>query len=149
MPHDPNATPTPDFPRLTPTNHRVTSPPDENYNCIAWAVHDTARWWQPAPDRYWPIPATEESDTIDDLVRAHQSVGFIQCSVGDPEPGYEKLALYAESDGTYSHAARLLPNGKWSSKLGALEDIEHDTPDDVAGGVYGDIFGFMKRPVGP
>jgi len=42
-----------------------------------------------------------------------------------------------------------LPSGKWTSKLGRLEDIEHDTPDDVAGGVYGEVAGFMKRAILP
>jgi hypothetical protein len=36
------------FPRLTVDNHGLTSEPDVGYNCIAWAVWDTERWWQPA-----------------------------------------------------------------------------------------------------
>jgi hypothetical protein len=31
------------------------------------------------------------------------------------------------------------------AKLGRSEDIEHDHPDDVAGGLYGEIVQFMKR----
>jgi hypothetical protein len=62
------------------------------------------------------------------------------------EPGFEKVVLYGSAL-LYTHAARQLPNGKWTSKLGALADIEHDTPEDVAGGVYGEVAGFMKRPV--
>jgi hypothetical protein len=38
-----------------------------------------------------------------------------------------------------------LPNGKWTSKLGRDVDIEHDTADDVAGGVYGEVVQIMKR----
>jgi hypothetical protein len=40
-----------------------------------------------------------------------------------------------------------MPTGKWSSKLGKAEDIEHDTPDDVAGGVYGEVVQILKRSV--
>jgi hypothetical protein len=40
----------------------------------------------------------------------------------------------------------LLDGGKWSSKLGMDALIEHNTPEDVAGGVYGQIVAFMKRP---
>ena len=39
------------------------------------------------------------------------------------------------------------PGGKWSSKLGKAEDIEHDTPDDVAGGIYGEVVQILKRRV--
>jgi hypothetical protein len=56
------------------------------------------------------------------------------------------VALYGTAL-TYTHAARQLPTGKWTSKLGKGEDIEHDTPEDVAGGVYGDVMQIMKRPV--
>jgi hypothetical protein len=64
------------------------------------------------------------------------------------EDGYEKVALYGNTF-LYSHAARQLPNGKWSSKLGRSEDIEHDTPDDVAGGLYGEVHQYMKRATPP
>ena len=62
------------------------------------------------------------------------------------EAGFVKVALYA-SGLFYTHAARQLPNGKWTSKLGRGEDIEHDSPDDVAGGVYGAVVGVMKRRI--
>lgn len=60
--------------------------------------------------------------------------------------GHEKIAVCAAAT-QYTHAARLLPSGKWSSKLGKAALIEHDTPEDVAGGVYGDIYQYMKRPL--
>ena len=34
------------FPRLTPENHRTTSPAAIDYNCVAWAAGDTKNWWQ-------------------------------------------------------------------------------------------------------
>ena len=54
------------------------------------------------------------------------------------ESGFEKVALYG-SGFMYTHAARQLPDGRWTSKLGQKEDITHNTPDDVAGGVYGEV----------
>jgi hypothetical protein len=45
----------------------------------------------------------------------------------------------------YTHAARQLPDGTWTSKLGKDVDIEHDYPDDVAGGVYGEVVVLMQR----
>jgi len=47
----------------------------------------------------------------------------------------------------YTHAARQLPDGKWTSKLGQLEDITHGTTDVIEGGDYGEVVQFMKRPI--
>ena len=49
----------------------------------------------------------------------------------------------------YTHAARQRPGGKWTSKLGKAEDIEHDTPDVVAGGLYGEVVLIMRRHESP
>jgi|GEM_PF-6214714 len=32
------------------TKYEVTSPFTKVYNCIAWAVHETDRWWSPVPE---------------------------------------------------------------------------------------------------
>jgi len=42
------------------------------------------------------------------------------------------------------HVARQLPSGRWSSKLGALQDIEHDL-HDLEGTEYGSVVLVMKR----
>jgi len=62
-------------------------------------------------------------------------------------PGFEKVALFAESGLLYTHAARQLASGRWTSKLGGAEDVEHDRPNDVAGGVYGEVVQIMRRPI--
>lgn len=43
---------------------------------------------------------------------------------------------------------RQLPDGKWTSKLGALEDIEHDRLDALEGDDYGRVVAYMKRQRG-
>jgi hypothetical protein len=73
-------------------------------------------------------------------------LGFEECADESSEPGFERVALYG-SGLVYTHAARQLPSGKWTSKLGKAEDIEHDAPDDLAGGVYGEVVQFMRRSV--
>jgi hypothetical protein len=135
----------PAFPRLTPANHRVTSPATTDYNCVAWAAGDTAHWWEPG--RFWPLPAGRDEFGVGALEAAFRHLGFEPCESEVAEPGFEKVALYAESRLLYTHAARQLATGLWTSKLGGAEDIEHDTPDDVAGGVYGKVVQFMKRPI--
>jgi len=46
-----------------------------------------------------------------------------------------------------THAARQLENGRWTSKLGELEDIEHDL-HHLASGAYGAVVQILKRPAG-
>jgi hypothetical protein len=135
-----------DFPQLTPHNHLVTSPATPDYNCIAWSAGTTERWWQPGV--YWPADVPPNEYGIAVLVLALSTLGFEECADGNLEPGFEKVARYG-STLFYTHAARQLLNGKWTSKLGRSEDIQHHSPDDVAGGIYGEVVQFMRRPSAP
>ena len=132
----------PGFPRLTPDNHRITSPADIDYNCVAWAAQDTSHWWQPGV--YWPVQSTKGDFGIEALRAAFHTLGYWDAIDGSLQPGTRKIALYG-TDLSYTHAARQLSNGKWTSKLGRDVDIEHDDPYVVAGGVYGELAGFMER----
>ena len=60
-----------------------------------------------------------------------------------------KIAIYAHDDGQPTHAARQLPDGRWTSKMGHLEDIEHRVVDDVNGPQYGSPVRFMRRRAVP
>jgi hypothetical protein len=134
------------FPRLTLDNHRTTSPPTPDYNCVAWAAGDTEHWWQPG--RYW-LPKDWPADEfgLAALEQAFFALGHVDCSMDARcELGFEKVALYG-SGLFYTHAARQFANGKWTSKLGEDVDIEHDAPEDVAGGIYGEVVGVMKRSI--
>jgi len=134
-----------DFPRLTESNHRLTSAADPDYNCIAWAVGDTEHWWQPG--RYWPISARRDDFGIAVLEQALRALGFEDCETDDVfEADYDKVAIYGNTL-FYTHAAKQLSNGKWSSKLGKAEDIEHDSPEDVAGGIYGEVVEILRRRI--
>jgi hypothetical protein len=64
---------------------------------------------------------------------------------GELESGFEKIALFA-SDGVPKHAARQLESGRWTSKLGTREDIEHAL-HDLEGAIYGSVALVMKRPL--
>ena len=121
------------FPNLNDDNHEITSSVTVDYNCVAWEAHNSQRWWQPGV--YWPIGA---------LVDAFAKIGFEECSDSDLEKGFEKVALYG-SGMIYTHAARRLTDGQWTSKLGQLEDITHATPEVIAGSNYGEVVQFMKR----
>jgi hypothetical protein len=132
------------FPRLTTDNHRITSHASFDYNCVAWAAGDTHHWWQPGV--HWPVPVSRNEAGIAALEQAFTVVGFTVCADEKLEAGFEKVALYGNNL-MYTHAARQLPTGKWTSKLGEMEDIEHDAPDDVSGGLYGEVVQYMKRAI--
>ena len=73
--------------------------------------------------------------------------GFERSESSDPEPGYEKIAIYVDRRGLPLHAARQLESGRWTSKMGELEDIEHDTLDALEGPKYGKPVRYLRRPV--
>jgi hypothetical protein len=80
------------FPRLTPENHRVTSPADLAYNCIAWSAGDTEHWWQPGV--FWPVPTDPDDYGLGALEKAFLSLGYTDCGMdASLEPGFEKVVL--------------------------------------------------------
>ncbi|HYT87688.1 MAG TPA: hypothetical protein VEL76_03115 [Gemmataceae bacterium] len=134
------------FPRLQGSAWQITSPPSDVYNCIAWAVGDTTACWWPDPDgTHWPdgIPLEE---TVAAFRAAFATLGYVVCGTAEPEAGFDKIALFADAQGVPKHAARQLSSGRWSSKLGLLEDIEHGLAD-LEGVEYGTVVLLMKRPV--
>jgi hypothetical protein len=135
------------FPSLQTKPYQVTSPATDGYNCIAWAAGATNFWWWPFGDpnwTYWPenVPRQETLDAFRD---AFATLGYVVCDHPDVEPGFEKIALFADARGCPTHAARQLSSGRWTSKLGQLEDIEHDLRD-LEGTEYGVVALLMKRP---
>lgn len=122
---------------------RLTSPPDVSYNCLAWAAGANDAWWDPSPGYYWPDHAPRNW-TVESLIKAYEAHGFSKCADGSLESGYEKIALYGDPVG-YTHAARQLSTGKWASKIGTLEDIEHAKPECLEGASYGRVVQFMRR----
>ena len=132
------------FPRLSNTDLKITSDPDDQYNCIAWAAGVCTQWWWPAEFKHWPAGVPREV-TVDAFAQAFATVGFTVCATPDSEDGVEKIAIYVKS-GRPTHAAFVTPGGKWwGSKLGASHDIEHRTPYGVGGNVYGEPAVFMQR----
>ncbi|MCA1837263.1 MAG: hypothetical protein LC674_00260, partial [Actinobacteria bacterium] len=59
-----------------------------------------------------------------DYQRAYESVGFRITNGWHFEEGFEKIAIY-EHHRKVTHTARLVADGRWASKMGHLEDIEH------------------------
>ena len=134
------------FPILKSSIYFVTSPVTIEYNCIAWAAGDTEKCWWPDPlDQYfWPLEIPRE-ETIDAFVKAFESLDYTLCPDANYENGYEKITIYAKPNGKPTHAARQIDLQKWTSKIGQLEDIEHDF-NSLSGDIYGEPIVYMKRP---
>jgi hypothetical protein len=138
------------FPALIAGNHRITSDRSESYNCLAWAAGDDTRWWWPDDEdnlglSHWPegVPRSED---LEAFVAAFETLGYGPCEDGRLETGLEKVAIYSR-DGVPTHAARQLPEGTWTSKLGQGFDIRHALKA-IEGPAYGLASLFLARPIG-
>ena len=133
------------FPNLQ--NYRICSDPTINYNCIAWAAGDTEKWWWPDIQnlKYWP-PNIPRNETIDAFIKAFEKLGYSVCDNSDFQNGFEKIAIYANSQRKAKHAAKQITNGLWISKLGKEHDIEHRL-NELEGDKYGEVSVIMSRHV--
>jgi hypothetical protein len=135
-----------EFPHLRDRSYRVTSLYDDDYNCIAWAVDDTNNWWWPDIDSYWP-EHVDRVHTLEAFVEALRTKQFEPCVFDERvEKNYDKIVLFIDHDGKPKHAARQLESGAWTSKLGRVWDIEHDTLRGVECNEYGRAKHMFSRP---
>lgn len=132
------------FPGGSGSHFAITSPDTPNYNCIAWAAGEYDRWWWPQPGRYWP-PAAPFNDSLDAFVVAFGSLGYQPCDTEALEEGFERVAIFVDDELTVQHMARQPPNGRWTSKLGSFEDVEHDLRA-VECNDYGRVARILRRP---
>jgi hypothetical protein len=99
------------------------------------------------PAYQWPdhLPHDSQPGTY---IKFFESHGFEIAVDGDPEVGVEKIALYS-MDGEFRHVARQLSNGRWTSKIGEQEDIEHDLPEELENDIpkygYGRVTTYLQR----
>ena len=137
------------FPNLFVSGYRVTSPEDSAHNCVSWAAgqENTQEWWDPfafGRGYYWPagLPRNARLSTF---IKLYATEGaYVPCETPEPEPGFEKLAIYADASGEVTHVARQTENGAWTSKLGELDDIEQEL-DGLVGSWYGAVVQFLRR----
>jgi hypothetical protein len=130
-----------EFENLARLGYELTSEPDEAYNCIAYAAGVNDEWWDPFG--VWPDGVPQE-DTVDALVEVYRRHGFEICPNGDHENRFDKIAIYA-IEGSFQHAAKLLDDGTWSSKLGPDDDIAHRELAALEGAAYGHVAVYMRR----
>ena len=97
----------PPFPNSKIDPFLITSPQTTHYNCIAWAYGDNTKWYWPDSSGlyFWPADIPRE-EKIQSFVKLFESIGYEVCDNNDLEKGYLKIALYADSIGNPTHAAR-------------------------------------------
>lgn len=136
------------FPKLRTGAYDKTSEMDPGYNCIAWAAGDTTRFWWPRPERpyYWPDGLPRVA-TRQNFIDAFSTLGYSPSDSLDAsiEQGLEKIALFEDTSGKPTHAARQLATGAWTSKLGVDIDIEHQDVAGVEGNAYGTLAVILVR----
>ena len=153
------------FPKLlTDSSAKKTSCSTPQYNCIAWAAEfDQDRWWQPIKEEswdHWPDGVPDDC-SFDSFIILFEKMGYKKCGMDSrPEIFYEKVALYYSDekilpslteDVGFTHVARQLASGAWTSKLSADEDIRHGSLDSLEGNnghEYGKVKQILKRPCG-
>jgi hypothetical protein len=143
------------FPHL---ENNISSPVTAEYNCFAWAAGQNCCVWWPEPfdQYYWPLNTSNDSSfdsTLENFILAYSSIGYELSPDNNPElePEFEKIALYVDSYGTVKHATRQIIKeenvGKWTSKIGDLEDILHETHDFLEGQDFGIPVTILRRRV--
>ena len=126
-----------------------TPPLPQGYNCIAYAAGHTDRTWWPSVNKlyFWPdhLPRQHPgTETQENFIRAFEWKGYTVCKDGQHRRGIEKVVIFLK-DNRPTHAARQLESGRWTSKCGSLEDIEHETLFAVEGTAYGKAVIFLHR----
>jgi hypothetical protein len=82
------------------------------------------------------LPVFRAEESMAAFVAAFATLGYTPCDDDAFDPAWEKVALFVNGAGEPTHAARQLPNGRWTSKLGESEDIEHGL-HALKGDIYG------------
>lgn len=139
-----------EFPNAEVEGYDATSPKTSAYNCIAWAANDQTRTWWPYPDlagneAYWP-KGCPRILKIKAFIRVFETLNYIPCPNGGLETGFEKIAIYATSSMVPTHAARQLPDGTWTHKVGWNIDVTASL-SAFGGGMYGSVVRYMKRKI--
>jgi hypothetical protein len=96
---------------------------------------------------HWPADVPRKLE-VKSFVKLYElNGGYAACQDAKPEKGFEKIAIYANDSGDATHVAKQTASGKWTSKLGDWEDIEHSTLESLEGDFYGKVVQILKREV--
>jgi hypothetical protein len=83
-------------------------------------------------------------ETVVAFVALFQTLGYRRCKSIKAQRTFERIAIF-ERAGIPTHAARQLQDGRWCSKLGRHEDIEHVVLSGLEQSQYGTVSVVMRR----
>jgi hypothetical protein len=111
------------FPKLAKGNHRIKSPFDPTYNCVAFAA-GLRVWKEPSVDQFgvaghWDEDLQKEDSLARTIRYFQQKLGYKVTRSARYEPGHEKIAIYADDKNEFKHVAKQ-SRSNWVSKLGQL-----------------------------
>lgn len=132
------------WPILTFFDFAITSEPTIEYNCVAFVVGNENEWVQ-----FYDPDDNDNDLSSNKYVEYFKGFGFVECISPEFEDGMEKIALYENRRGEFTHVAIQSSNGFWKSKMGKIEDIEHIDLDVLQGNGtirYGNHVVYMARP---
>ncbi len=122
-------------------NFIFTSKQTWEYNCVMWSLNRDDEW----RDFFYSDDGYVNPDqSINPYVAYFQENGFETCENSSLEVGALKICIFSKN-GIFSHVSRQLQDGRWASKMGNYEDIEHLTEFDVSGLGYGSPDIYMQK----
>lgn len=110
---------------------------------------ETGQWWSPdsASGYFWPADVPKKPEVKSFVKLYERQGGYSTCPHSRLEKVFEKIAIYANTNGEATHVAKQTESGRWTSKLGDWEDIEHNTLAALEGEFYGKAVQILKRAV--
>lgn len=125
-----------------------------NGNCIALSLNLPSPWIWPDVKGYvrgngkmsaefWPRKLSNDY-TIENFLEMYALFGFVETDEDGYENGYWKNAIYGHDEDNITHAAHILKDGTYVSKLGKGALLIHQ-PEAIEGDVYGHIITYVKR----
>lgn len=131
-------------------NYEIKSKRTPVYNCLAWALGIEWASYNPEPlvAGYVWFPGIEREWSRETILAVLAKHNYREESDDSLESGFEKVAIYDDIHGVPQHFARQLQSGRWTSKVGRLNDIEHYDLKCLEGyDSYGPVSRILKRKV--
>jgi hypothetical protein len=121
------------FPRLKTEDFEVIGGDSPFHNCVGDVLNTLG---QSIPD-----PARR----LQSAVNFFEKKGWGVCENGDLELGLEKLAIYVDTLGRWTHVCLGMPDGRWRHKCGLRGRILTQSARSLEGQLYGTCLHFMMR----
>lgn len=128
------------FPNLTEQNFFFKSLKTDDYNCAAFVLNIEDEWIE-FKDEYGNLDVNLQT-----YINYYKSKGFEEIDSIEIEDNKFKIAIYYIKESLeFKHVAFQIAKGKWKSKLGDWEDIEHENLETLFGSSYGNAVVYMRK----